>query len=436
MKVLSICLGCPKNRVDTERLLAALGHDVEPVDRPEEAGVVLVNTCGFIAPAVEESVHVIAELAESLKEMPLTERPLMAVAGCLVSRYGKEELAEGFPEVDLWLNTRELGQWPAMLDQALVEKPGSVPPGGRVLSTGPSYAYLKIAEGCSHTCSFCTIPSIRGKKTVSQGPASLVEEARVLLDQGVKELVLVAQDVTGYGRDLGKDHSLRGLLEQLLPLPGLEWLRLMYLYPAGLDDDLLGFMAQAAKDTPLLPYLDVPLQHAHPGVLKRMGRPFARDPRRVLERTRRHLPDAALRTSLITGFPGEGEAEFRALVELVREVRFHNLGVFAFCPEQGTPAADMPGQVPSELAQERRNRIMELQAGISEDILAELQGEILDVLVDEPDPEWPGLHRGRAWFQAPEVDGVTYVSGPGVEPGKMVKAVVEDTKTYDIVALI
>ncbi len=432
LRIYSQSLGCPKNRVDTERLLGSLGHPsigepVVTVADPEDADLVFINTCAFIGPAVEESVRSIVQMAADLEDLP--NRPLFAVGGCLPGRYGVAELAGEIPEVDIWLHAADVDSWPAMLADALKLK--HVEP-GRLLSTGPSYAWLKIGEGCRHRCSFCTIPSIRGAY-VSAPADALEAEAQALLEQGVKELVLVAQDVTAWGSD-SEGGDLRLLLERLLPLSGLERLRLMYLYPAGLRDELLSFLASAGK--PFVPYFDMPLQHADPEILGRMGRPFARDPQLAVDRIRHYFPDAALRTTLITGFPGETDAQFATLAEFVARNRFHHLGVFAYEAEDGTPAAAMSGQVPVRTRRARRDEIMALQREISEEILSRYEGERLDILVDAPHDEWPGLHVGRAWFQAPEVDGVTYVSGPGVEPGALVRAEITETGEYDLTALV
>ena len=432
LRIYSQSLGCPKNRVDTERLLGSLGHPsigepVVTVADPEDSDLVFINTCAFIGPAVEESVRSIVQMAADLEDLP--NRPLFAVGGCLPGRYGVTELAGEIPEVDIWLHAADVDSWPAMLADALKLK--HVEP-GRLLSTGPSYAWLKIGEGCRHRCSFCTIPSIRGAY-VSAPADALEAEAQALLEQGVKELVLVAQDVTAWGSD-SEGGDLRLLLERLLPLSGLERLRLMYLYPAGLRDELLSFLASAGK--PFVPYFDMPLQHADPEILGRMGRPFARDPQLAVDRIRHYFPDAALRTTLITGFPGETDAQFATLAEFVARNRFHHLGVFAYEAEDGTPAAAMSGQVPVRTRRARRDEIMALQREISEEILSRYEGERLDILVDAPHDEWPGLHVGRAWFQAPEVDGVTYVSGPGVEPGALVRAEIAETGEYDLTALV
>ncbi|MEG2172244.1 MAG: 30S ribosomal protein S12 methylthiotransferase RimO [Desulfovibrionaceae bacterium] len=431
LKVYSVSLGCPKNRVDTEHLLGSLGLAVRPVDKLGHAQVVLINTCGFIQPAVEESVRTIMDAVrhrESLKR-----RPLLVVAGCMVGRYGVPELAAELPEVDLWLPNDNLAQWPSLLCRALGL--GAAVP-GRLLSTGPSYAWLKISDGCRHACSFCTIPSIRGRHRSTPAEV-LVPEAQQLLDAGVKELVLVAQDVTAWGEDLptrgGKAQNLVSLLEQILPLRGLARLRLLYLYPAGITTELLHFMRQAGPS--MLPYFDVPVQHAHDAILSRMGRPFARDPRVVLNRIREVLPEAALRTSLIVGFPGETEQHFAALQAFVDDMCFAHLGVFAYRAEEGTPAADMPDQVEDAVKEWRRDSIMEQQADISAAFLAQFDGQRLSILVDAPHPEWPGLHVGRAWFQAPEIDGLTYISGPGVRPGALVDADIVETHDYDLNAL-
>lgn len=438
ISVYSVSLGCPKNRVDTERLLGALGTPVRPVETMAEADVVLVNTCGFILPAVEESVRTVVEAVDEISG--LARRPLLAVAGCLVGRYGERDLAAELPEVDLWLPNQSIETWPELLVNALggVGAVGVVAPGyaggTRLLSTGPSYAWLKISDGCRHNCSFCTIPSIRGAHR-STPAAELEREARQLLGMGVRELILVAQDVTAWGSDADGNGrgDLRPLLDRLLPLPGLDRLRLMYLYPAGLNDDLLSYLAAAGA--PFVPYFDVPLQHAHPDVLGRMGRPFARNPRAVVERIRKHFPDAALRTSIIVGFPGETEEHYAALTDFVVETRFHHLGVFAYRAEEGTPAAAMPEQVADNVKEWRRDALMEAQAEISEEIMEAYVGQRLPVLVDAPHDEWPGLHTGRTWFQAPEIDGVTYVSGAGVAPGALVEADIVEARTYDLVAL-
>ena len=432
LKVWTLSLGCPKNRVDSERLLGSLGVPVTHVEHMGRADLVFINTCGFIDPAVRESLRAVLDAGQRLGSCK--KKPLLVVGGCMVGRYGAEGLAEDLPEVDLWLPTAALPLWPSMVADALglPRPPESVPGGGRLLSTGPSYAWLKVGEGCRHKCAFCTIPSIRGGLK-SLTAEDIVDEAKALLAQGVRELDLVAQDLTSWGVDLGLKHGLPSLLEKLVGLDGLAWLRLLYLYPSGVTPELLRFIRDSGA--PLLPYLDIPLQHAHPDVLSRMGRPFAGDPRRVLDTVRSVLPDAALRTTFIVGYPGETEEHFEALCRFVEESRFHHVGVFAYHAEEGTVAATLPDQVADEIKQWRRDSLMEIQADISNEYLAAHVGSRMQVLVDAPHPDWPGLHSGRVWFQTPEVDGITYVSGPGVVPGALVECDIVENTDYDLTAL-
>ncbi len=429
MKYFSISLGCPKNRVDTERLLGSM-PEVEMVEDCFDAEVILINTCAFIAPAIQETVRTIISAVEDMNEMET--RPFLVVAGCLTGRFDKKDLSAEIPEVDLWLSPDELETWSEQLCHALkiptVEQ-------NRLISTLPSYAWLKIGEGCQHRCSFCTIPSIRGKH-VSYSKNFLVDEARRAAKQGVKEIVLVAQDVTSW-RDSDPTESrkdLRPLLEGLISIGDIERIRLMYLYPSGLTNDLLKFMAEADKK--LLPYFDVPLQHAHEDILKNMGRPFASDPYAVVEKIRNYMPHAALRTSLIVGFPGENETHYDKVCKFVEDVRFHNLGVFAYQAEEGTKAADMPNQVEDATKEWRRDNLMEIQAEISEEILSSYLGANEELLIDTPIEDWQGLYSARTWFQAPEVDGITYVSGENIKPGQIVRAEIIETKEYDLVALV
>lgn len=426
-RVHTISLGCPKNRVDTENVLGGLPFATTPAATPEAADLVVVNTCSFIAPAVEESVAAILEASEAIRE--LTPRPVLAVLGCLPSRFGRE-LRDGLPEVDVWGLPSELDLIPGRLAQALAAETAA--PTGRLASTPPSYAYLKIAEGCDHACRYCTIPSIRGPLS-SKPLDALVEESRRLLDKGASELVVVAQDVAAYGRDLGMKEGLKALLDKLLPLSGLKWLRLLYLYPSGVTEDLLAFLAGAGR--PFVPYFDIPFQHVHPDMLAAMGRPKAASAEAVVARVRRHFPEAALRSTFIVGLPGEKKEHFETLLRFVNEAKLNHVGVFPYHREEGTPAAAMPGQVRSDVKARRMEAVMAAQREISADLLEQWVGRDAEVLVDSVHPEWPGLHVGRTWFQAPEIDGVTYVSGPGVAPGNMVTATIEEAKDYDLVGL-
>jgi tRNA-2-methylthio-N6-dimethylallyladenosine synthase/ribosomal protein S12 methylthiotransferase len=426
-RVHAISLGCPKNRVDTEAVLGGLPFRAVPVETPDAADLVLINTCSFIAPAVEESLAAILETVEAIRD--LSPRPRLAVMGCLPARFG-EDLRRGLPEVDFWGLPSELDLIPGRLATALGAE--SAAPTGRIASTPPSYAYLKIAEGCDHACRYCTIPSIRGP-LVSRPIAPLVDEARGLLARGASELVVVAQDVTAYGRDLGLKDGLKQLLEQVLPLSGLKWLRLLYLYPSGVTESLLSFLAGAGR--PFVPYFDIPFQHVHPAMLAAMARPKAAAADAVVDRVRRHFPEAALRSTFIVGLPGEKKEHFEALLAFVKRARLHHVGVFPYHPEEGTPAAALAGQVRRDVKARRVDAVMTAQKMISASILDGYVGTDMEVLVDAPHPEWPGLHVGRTWFQAPEIDGVTYVSGPGVAPGTMVTASIEEAKDYDLVGL-
>lgn len=423
-------LGCPKNRVDTEKLLGSLGMPITEAEDIRQARLVFVNTCGFITPAVKESIDSILEIIRDLEDVK--HRPLLAVGGCMVGRYGAEELARELPEVDLWLPTADMLRWPDRIREKLGIKEGEVP--GRVLSGPTSYAWLKVSEGCRHHCSFCTIPSIRGPLK-SRPMDEIVAEAGDLLASGVKELVLIAQDLTDYAQDTNPGgENLAALLGRLAGLDGLFWLRMLYLYPKGITPELLKTIRDIGK--PILPYFDIPLQHSHPEILKSMGRPFAADPERTCDAIREVLPDAALRTTLIVGYPGETDAQFQHLCDFVERMRFTQLGVFTFWPEEGSAAAALDGQLPQEIKDERRDEIMSIQRDISASFMEQqVGGKKMDVLVDSVNPEWPGLHDGRVWFQAPEIDGLTYVSGPGVEPGVHVSAEIVDNGDYDLTAL-
>lgn len=431
LKYYSVSLGCPKNRVDTEQTLGSLPNILlYPVESPEQADFVFINTCAFIQSAIEESVRTIVQIIADCSP----KKPLIVVAGCLVGRFGASTMAADLPEVNLWLDNRDPETWIPKLC-ALLDIPVVITesfPFGRLLSTGPSYAWLKISDGCQHKCAFCTIPHIRGP--LQSIPKKRVKaEASVLLSQGVKELILVAQDLIAWGQDIGEKYGLRTLLDELLPLSGLERLRLLYLYPAGITQEFLTYLKNAGA--PFVPYFDIPLQHADPQILIQMGRPFARDPRHCINKIREVFPEAALRTTLIVGFPGETEAKFQTLSNFVEETRFQHLGVFTYQAEEGTTAAKMPNQVEETLKEARRSALMEMQAEISGEWLAGFVNERLSILVDAAHPDWQGLHIGRAWFQAPEIDGITYISGPGVKSGALIDAEIIESQEYDLTAL-
>lgn len=430
LSVFCISLGCPKNRVDTERVLGSLGIPIKLCEKPGQSRLIFINTCAFIEPATRESIRAVLDSVEAIRHKRVN-KPLIAVAGCMPGRYGIVELARELPEIDLWLAPQEIASWPDKIRDLL--RLAASPATGRLTQPGSTWAYLKIGEGCRHKCAFCAIPAIRGPLK-SEPLEGIVLEAKKLLAAGAKELVLVAQDVSAWGSDFRIKRDLRHLLEKLAPLRGLKWLRLLYLYPDYVSDTLLKAMAQIGA--PVLPYLDIPFQHSDPEILKSMGRPFQTPPLEQIARIRATLPDAALRTTLITGFPGETEAQFLAELEFVKKARFHNLGVFTYQAEDGTPAASFPGQIPGKIKEARRGQLMAAQALISSEILASYVDTEMDVLVDKGlDHEWPGLCQGRVWFQAPEIDGITYVSGANVAPGNFVRCEIGESHTYDLTAL-
>ncbi len=425
MKVYAISLGCPKNRTDTEKLLARLKErGAEPVLSPEEADLLLVNTCAFIRPAVRESIETILELAEQ-------KRPgqKLAITGCLVARYG-EEVARRFPEADLVCGIEAFRQ-PEIFEQdktRLWLKPEGPDGVSRILTESPFYAYLKLTEGCSHGCSFCTIPRIRGPLR-SRSEREILREALELVSQGVREIILVGQDISSYGKDRGRAHLPLLLRNLLRELPDGVRLRLLYLHPRGLTPELLEVLGSEPR---LAPYVDLPLQHAHPEILRRMGR-FYRPERvlELLEELRRLRPEIGLRTTVMVGFPGEGEEEFRTLLEFLKQARFDHLGVFVFYPEEGTPAAGFKPRVPWTEARRRRHRVLALQQEISrENLRRRVGGEDL-VLVTGYDDR--GRPVGHAGFQAPEVDGRTIIrKGLPVSPGEMVRVRFTRSFTYDL----
>ena len=437
-------LGCPKNLVDSEVMAALLAQaGCRIVSTPEEAEIVLLNTCAFILPAREESIDEIFRLAEWKRQGNCRH---LIVTGCLPQRYGAELAAE-IPEVDLFLGISEVpniadhlrklrdGQLDAQANRAVVTPPLFLMNAGhpRLLSAPTFSAYLKIAEGCSHRCAYCVIPEIRGKAR-SRPVDDLLEEAQGLADRGIRELILIAQDTTAYGRDLPGRPTLALLLRELAALEGLAWIRLLYTYPSGLADELFAVIAEHDR---ICPYLDVPIQHIDDAVLKAMKRQGdSRRIRKRLSRAREVIPGLALRTSLIVGFPGETPAQFNRLLAFVQEIRFDHLGVFPYSPEEGTPADKLPRQVSERTKKARRNLLMEEQAVISNEINSTLVGSLQEVLIEGPSghPDYPFV--GRCRRQAPEIDGVTYVKGgnQALPPGSLVPCRIVAADDYDLFA--
>ncbi len=421
-----VSLGCAKNRVDAEHLLGGLARrGFQVVDDPGQAEVVIVNTCGFIREAVDESIDEILEAAR-LKETGACRT--LVVAGCLPKRY--PDLASALPEVDRFFTPEDVPRIPELL--------GGAATGGlerdRLLTQLPHSTYLKIADGCSNRCAYCTIPAIRGPFR-SADPASLVDEARRLADRGVVELNLVAQDVTRFGADRGEPDALARLLDDLVAIDGLRWVRLLYAYPRSFPPGVVDRLAAGGK---VLPYLDLPVQHIHPRVLRDMARrTSAAEVEEVVADLQARVPDLVLRTTAIVGFPGETDDEFETLVAFARRVRFHHLGVFAFSPEQGTPAERLEPRVPAAVVRERVDHLLEVQAEISHERNREFLGRELDVLVEGFDEH--GEVVGRTFGQAPEVDGLTRLAGfpcEAVEIGSFVRARVEDAWEYDLGARV
>jgi len=436
-KVALVTLGCAKNLVDSEWMLGSIREaGFLTTAEVAEAEVVVVNTCAFIADATEESKGVLRELAEGKR----SGRHLgLICAGCMSQRFGETLLRE-FPEIDALVGVdayREMGEIVARVARGekfvYLRTPDVVPERAlpRVVSTPPWTAYLKISEGCNHLCSFCTIPSIRGRYR-STPIGVLVEEARGLAERGVKELNLVSQDSTQYGQDLPGKPDLVDLLETLEEVEGIVWLRVLYGYPTKVRRRLLEWMAQSEK---MCPYLDIPIQHVSESVLRGMRRSgSAASYLRLVERARSLVPEVTLRTTVIVGFPGETESDFAALCRFVEEAQFDRLGAFIFRAEEGTPAARRKGQVPEAVKERRFNTIMQLQRSISLERGRAQVGKVLPVLVESVD-RGRGRIVGRSPRDAPEVDGVTVVKYEGraaPRPGEFVRARITSASDYDL----
>ena len=433
--ILLVALGCPKNRVDSERMAGlARRHGLELVSDPACAETILVNTCGFLADAAEESIDTVLELAQ-YKEQGRCRRLIMA--GCLTQRH-PEDLAREMPEVDHFIGTSDLARLDRILGGEETPRQWVGPPQAsgeerfeRDLSGSSHTAYLKIAEGCDRPCAFCIIPDLRGPQR-SFTVAALEAETRQLAGAGVRELVLVAQDTTAYGRDLAPRVDLAELLATLDSVDGLRWIRLLYAYPSAMDERLCAALGELPR---VVPYVDLPIQHVDDEVLRRMKRGYTADRvRRCLDDLRQAVPGVALRTTLICGHPGETQEAHQAMMRFITEQRLDHLGVFTFSPEEGTDSATQPAPVPAELAAERTAELMELQRGVSRRLLAARVGQQLDVLVDGPSPESELLMEGRHAGQAPEVDGVVVLADGGGPVGEIIRVEVIDAGDYDLVA--
>ncbi|PID71945.1 MAG: 30S ribosomal protein S12 methylthiotransferase RimO [Desulfobulbus propionicus] len=434
-----VSLGCPKNLVDTEVMLGLLDeHGYLVVEDPAEAAVLLVNTCGFIQPAVEEAVDVILELAAYKQDNPAAQ---LVVIGCMVQRYG-EALAEELPEVDVFLGLDELphiinhiesshhGPVVAVPDSSTFLMDAQIP---RKMATPFFRSFLKITEGCDNRCSYCMIPSIRGALR-SRTLDDLVAESRKLEQNGVRELTLIAQDLTAYGDDLGEDTHLVSLLEKLLKLTRIPWFRLLYLYPSTVPDALLHLLAQ---ETRIVPYLDIPFQHASDNVLRRMNRRHGlQELDELVQSVQRIVPDCVLRTTMLVGFPGETEEDIDILLDALQRWQLDHVGVFQYQDEEGSPAEQLAHKIAEDVKQDRYERVMELQAAISKKRLQNYVGREELVLVEGLSRESDLLLEGRTRFQAPDIDGCVYITSGQANSGDIVTVRVTEAHTYDLVGEI
>ena len=436
----SVCLvslGCPKNLVDSEVILGLLSkHGYLLTTDPSKAEILIVNTCSFIQDATKEAIETILHLTRYKKEGRCR---LLIVSGCLPQRYGKI-LEKELPEVDLFVGTGSFQNFPQILSQKRKRKSYLSSPvflydekTPRVLSTLPSTAYLKIAEGCSNSCTFCTVPKIRGPYR-SRRIRSVLQEAKRLADQGVQELILIAQDTTAYGKDIHDGTNLEKLLKGLVRVDGVRWIRILYSYPKAhyFTEGLLELIAREKK---ICPYFDLPIQHIDDKILKRMGRRSkGQEIRSLIQKIKTFLPGVSLRTSLIVGFPGEKESQFNTLLEFVKETQFDHLGAFKYSPEEGTPASRLPDLIPEGVKEERLRTLMELQRRISLKNYRKMVGRRMEVLVEGSDRGGSAL-RGRLQIQAPEIDGCVFLKGKA-QPGDWVEARITQALPYDLVGEI
>lgn len=443
MKIGVVSLGCPKNLVDSETMLGLIHEEnYEITNDPSEAEIIIVNTCGFIESAKEESINTILQMAEYKKSGSCK---YIIVTGCLSQRYA-EELFNELPEADAIAGVEVYDEIGSIIKRVMsgerfimlerskpdviyTSKETFLP---RILTT-PSYtAYLKIAEGCDNCCSYCAIPKIRGPYR-SKPMEQVLKEAKALADNGVKELIVVAQDTTRYGEDLpGGKLLLADLLKELNKIESLKWIRVMYCYPNNFTDELIETFASLDK---VCKYVDLPLQHASNRLLASMNRYDTREEvETLLAKLRKRIPGIVIRTTFIVGFPGETDADFEELKEFVEQQRFENAGVFAYSQEEGTVAGAMPNQIPDEIKQERYHELMALQAQISEEIHKDTEGQTLEVLVEGIEEDGSGLHYGRSYREAPDIDGLVFIENPGgIKPGCFVKVNILQGFTYESV---
>lgn len=451
MKVGFISLGCSKNLIDTE---IAIGHfknnKYEIENKPEKAEIIVINTCGFIESAKEEAINTILEMAEYKKK----NCKYLIVMGCLVQRY-YDELIKALPEVDLFIKIDEYDRmWQKiekLVNEDIVEisttntskkiseiKPLPMPTHNeffeRVITTGTNFAYLKIGEGCSNRCTYCAIPYIRGP-FVSRPKEEIIEEAKILANKGVKEIIIIAQDTTKYGIDIYGEPKLAELLQQISEIPEIKWIRFLYSYPEGITDELIQTVKNNEK---ICKYFDIPIQHISDTILKKMNRRTNKQQiENLLEKLRKEIPDVTLRTSLIVGFPGETQKDFEELSEFVRIAKFDKLGAFMYSKEEGTPAAKLPEQIHGNTKKSRYNKIMEIQQKISNENLKNKIGQEFEVLIE--DISFDGKYLiGRTKQDVPDIDGIVYVKNLDKTSliNKFVRVHITDVKNYDLIGKI
>ena len=435
MKLLFISLGCDKNLVDSEMMMGLL-HDrgYEFTDNEEEADIIVINTCGFINDAKEESINTILEMAK-YKENNLKA---LIVAGCLVERY-KNEILQELPEIDAIVGTTAFDKICDVVDDVLADKKHNElesinkmcrPDVKRIITTGGYYSYLKIAEGCDKHCTYCSIPMIRGAYR-SVPMDDLVKEAEYLADNGVKELIIVAQEITVYGKDLYGEKKLPELLHRLCKIPGIQWIRLLYCYPEEITDELIETIRTEKK---ICHYIDMPIQHASDEILKAMGRRTNNaELRNIISKLRKEIPDICLRTTLITGFPGETEEDHQILLDFIDEMEFDRLGVFTYSPEEDTKAASLDNQVDEEVKLCRKDEIMELQQEISMDKSERLVGKEIEVIIEGKASD-EDVYVGRSYMDAPSVDGYVFInSEEELMSGDFAKVRIVKAMEYDLI---
>ena len=435
-KVGMISLGCPKNQVDAEHMLALIdAAGCEIVDYVDGCDVVIVNTCGFIDDAKKEAIENILDMVELKKEGIISK---IVVTGCLAQRY-KDEIVTEIPEVDAVVGIGANGDIVKTIEEVMsgVDTIEKYPPrcdlpleGQRILTTPQYWAYLKIGEGCSNRCTYCTIPSIRGNMR-SRSMENVIEEAKQLAESGVKELIIIAQDTTSYGLDLYGELKLPELLNELCKIDSIEWIRLLYCYPDRITDELIETMKKQDK---IVNYIDLPLQHADDKILKAMNRRGDQTMiRNVIEKLRTEIPDVVIRTTFIVGFPGEGEDEFENLAVFVNEIEFDRLGVFTFSAQEGTPAYDMEDQVEEDVKTRRGEIIMQDQYSIMEEKNSEKIGKTYKVIVEDYDG-YSDSYTGRTYMDAPEIDGIVrFTSDRDLDIGDFVEVEIFDVEDYDLI---